>query len=298
MEHVGAPQMGEAPVSSTVQALELGLRLRERREQLGLTATAVGKQTGIGGNNMSSIEIAKRKLTAAKLQELARVYELSETELGELEALRTQAERRDWWDDYARLYSEEFLRFVGLEAGASTIREYAAETIPGLLQTADYARAIIRGGSPYIKPVDVGPRVESRLARQTRLEQPNPVDLTAVIGQTALRQEVGNREVMTHQLTQLAKLSEERRDRIKIHVMPYSAGAHPVIGGGLIILSFDSPRLADTVWQEAVTTGSLIDRPHVVRELSASLDEAIDRALDLDTSLEIIHQVRREMEMT
>lgn len=288
--------MGHAPVSSTVQALELGLRLRERREQLGLTLTAVGKETGIGGNNLSSIEISKRRLTATKLTELAQVYGLSEDQLAELETLRSQTERREWWDDYARLYSEEFLRFIGLEAGAATVREYAAETIPGLLQTADYARAMIRGGSPYIKPVDVGPRVESRLARQARLDDPDPIDLTVVIGQTALRQEVGSCEVMAHQLARLAKLSEERREHIKIHVMPYSAGAHPVIGGGLKILSFNSQLLPDMVWQEAVTTGSLIDKPHVVRELSASLDEATDRALGLDDSLEIIHQARKEME--
>ncbi len=288
--------MGHAPASSTVQALELGLRLRERREHLGLTLNAVGKETGIGGNNLSSIEIAKRKLTATKLAELAKAYELSDEQLHELETLRSRAEQRAWWDDYARLYSEEFLRFIGLEAGATTVREYAAETIPGLLQTADYARAMIRGGSPYIKPVDVGPRVESRLARQVRLEEPDPIDVTVVIGQTALRQEVGNREVMAYQLARLAKLSEERREQVKIHVMPYRAGAHPVIGGGLTLLSFASRLLPDMVWQEAVTTGSLIDKPHLVRELSASLDEATDRALDLDDSLEIIHEVREEME--
>ena len=292
----GASLMGHGSVSSTVQALELGLRLRERREQLGLTLTAVGKATGIGGNNLSSIEIAKRRLTATKLGELAQVYELSDDQLVELETLRSQAARREWWDDYARLYSEEFLRFIGLEAGATTVREYAAETIPGLLQTADYARAMIRGGSPYIKPVDVGPRVESRLARQARLDESDPIDLTVVIGQTALRQEVGNREVMAYQLARLAKLSEEHREHIKIHVMSYNAGAHPVIGGGVTILSFGSQLLPDMVWQEAVTIGSLIDKPHVVRELSASLDEATDRALDLDDSLEIIHQIRKEME--
>ncbi|MGP4016562.1 helix-turn-helix domain-containing protein [Saccharopolyspora sp. 5N708] len=288
--------MGRAPASSTVQALELGLRLRERREQLGFTAAAVGKTTGIGGNNMSSIEIAKRKLTATKLNELARVYELSDDERAELEQLRAQAERREWWDDYSRMYSEEFLRFVGLEAGASAEREYAAETIPGLLQTADYARAMVRGGSPYIKPVDVGPRVESRLARQSRLDDTDSFTLTVIIGQTALRQEVGSREIMVNQLARLGKLSEERRDHIKIHVMPYSAGAHPLIGGGLWVLSFESRWMPDMVWQESVTRGSLIDKPHVVRELSASFDEAVDRALDLDDSLEMIHQIRKEME--
>lgn len=288
--------MASEPISSTVKAVELGLRLRARRDQLGLTAAAVGRITGIGGNNLSSIEIAKRRLTSTKLTELATIYELSPDELAELDALRIQADRREWWDDYARLYSDDFLRFIGLEAGATLHREYAAETIPGLLQTADYARAMIRGGSPYIKPVDVGPRVESRLARQARLNDPNPPELTVLIGQTALRQEVGGREVMCHQLDRLCSVIEEKPDHVRVHVMPYSAGAHPVIGGSLKILSFASPWLPDMVWQEAVTTGSLIEKPHVVDELVASFTEAVDRALDRDASLEAIRTARKELE--
>lgn len=289
---------GHPSLSSTVQALELGFRLRERREELGLTATAVGKQTGIGGNNISSIEIAKRKLTSAKLTELAKLYELPDDELAALEELRTQATRREWWDDYGRLYSEEFRRFLGLEAGASTIREYVAETIPGLLQTADYARAMIRGGSIYIKPVEVGPRVESRLARQARLVADNPPRLTVVIGQTALLQEVGNREIMAHQLRRLATLSTEKRDHVHIHVMPYAAGAHPLTGSGVKLLEFSSPRLPSIAWIESATLGVFNDKSHVVREFHASFDEAVDRALDLDESLEAIRQVQEMMEHT
>ena len=107
--------MASEPISSTVKAVELGLRLRARRDQLGLTAAAVGRITGIGGNNLSSIEIAKRRLTSTKLHELAGIYEVSGDELAELDALRVQADRREWWDDYARLYSDEFLRFIGID---------------------------------------------------------------------------------------------------------------------------------------------------------------------------------------
>jgi transcriptional regulator with XRE-family HTH domain len=288
--------MASEPISSTVKAVELGLRLRARRDQLGLTAAEVGRTTGIGGNNLSSIEIAKRRLTSTKLSELAAVYELSEQALAELDALRVEADRREWWDDYNRLYSDDFLRFIGLEAGAALQREYAAETIPGLLQTADYARAMIRGGSPYIKPVDVGPRVESRLARQARLYEADPPKFTVLIGQTALRQEVGGRDVMSHQLDRLCSIIEEKPDHVWVHVMPYHAGAHPVIGGSLKILSFSSPWLPDMVWQEAVTTGTLIEKPQVVGELIASFTEATDRALDREASLETIRRVRKEME--
>jgi Domain of unknown function (DUF5753) len=88
------------------------------------------------GTNLSAIEGGKRRLTAAKLTDLARVYELS---------------------------PEEFLRFLGLEAGAASERSYQAELIPGLLQTADYARATFKGGSPYIRPVEVGPAGDSSI---------------------------------------------------------------------------------------------------------------------------------------
>ncbi len=201
--------MATSATSSVVQAWELGLRLRERREQLGLTATVVGKTTRIGGTNLSAIESGKRRLTAAKLTDLARAYELSAGELAELDTIRARADHREWYHDYTTLHSEEFLRFLGLEAGAASARSYQAELIPGLLQTADYARALIKGGSPYIRSVDVGPRLESRLARQARLGGESPLRLSMMINQAALHQEVGSRAVMAHQLEHLAAVIDD-----------------------------------------------------------------------------------------
>lgn len=231
--------------SSMVQAWELGLRLRERREQLGLTATVVGKTTDIGGTNLSAIESGKRRLTAAKLTDLARVYELSADELAELEPIRARAEQREWYHDYSTLHSEEFLRFLGLEAGAASERNYQSDLIPGLLQTADYARALTKGGSPYIRPVDVGPRVESRLTRQARLGGATPLRLSVVINQAALLQEVDGRAVMAHQLEHLAAVIDDQHDHVEVRIMPFAAGAHSLTGYPMTILSFDSPRLPD-----------------------------------------------------
>jgi hypothetical protein len=102
--------------------------------------------------------------------------------------------------------------------------------------------------------------------------------------------------VLAHQLERLCTIIEDKADHVRIHVMPYHAGAHPVIGGSLKILSFASPWLPDMVWQEAVTTGNLIEKPQVVGELIASFAEAVDRALDREASLEAMRQVRKEME--
>lgn len=286
--------MATSATSSMVQAWELGLRLRERREQLGLTATVVGKTTGIGGTNLSAIESGKRRLTAAKLTDLAGVYELSADELAELETIRARAEQREWYHDYTTIHSEEFVRFLGLEAGAASARNYQAELIPGLLQTADYARAMIKGGSPYIRSVDVGPRVESRLARQALLDGESPLRLSTVINQAALLQEVGGRAVQARQLEHLAEVIEDKHDHVEVRIMPFSAGAHPLIGSPIVILSFDSPRLPDLLWQETVSSQTIVDRRVTLRECAASFEEAMDQALTTEDSLALIRHIRTE----
>ncbi|MGH3869609.1 MAG: Scr1 family TA system antitoxin-like transcriptional regulator [Pseudonocardiaceae bacterium] len=287
--------MATSVTSSVVQAWELGLRLREHREQLGLTANDVGKTTRIGGSNLSAIENGKRRLTAVKLTALAGVYELPAEELAELETIRARAERREWYHDYSTLHSDEFLRFLGLEAGAASERNYQAELIPGLLQTADYARALTKGGSPYIRPVDVGPLVESRLARQARLSGATPLRLSVVINQAALLQEVGGRAVQARQLEHLAEVIDDQHDHVEIRIMPFTAGAHPLIGSQTVILSFDSPRLPDLLWQETVSSQTILDRRDKLRECAASFDAATDQALSREDSLALIQHTRKEI---
>lgn len=290
--------METQPVSSTVQAWELGARLKEYRTQLGLTATSVAKTVGIQAPNFSSFEAGKRRITATKLAEVARLYEMPEEDLAELEALREDAERRHWWHDYSELYGEEFLRLLGLEAGACEIRQYAPDIVPGLLQTSDYARAMIRAGSPYIRAVDVGPRVESRLGRQDRIESEEPLGLVVLLGEAALRYHVGGIAVMRAQIDRLLEVASERYPHVTVRVTPYAMGAHSLMGGALSILAFPSKRLPDLVWQETAIAGNLVDKRQVIRESKAGFEETFDRALDEDASREIMQQVRQEMEAT
>lgn len=285
--------MADGPISSTVQAWELGLRLREHRERRGLTAASVGKTTGIGSTNLSVMESGKRRLTAAKLAVLAEAYGLDEAERRELEELRAQADQREWWYDHAYLYSDEFLRFLGLEAGAERVAEYAPDIVPGLLQTADYARAVLRAGTPYTRPVDVGPRLETRLARQARLVGEHALRLDVVLGEAALRQRVGGTGVMRGQLAHLLNVID-RCEHVRVRVVPFAAGAHPLLGGGLTILSFRSARLADLVYHETAVSGVLTDKRQVVVEAVAGFEETFDRALDEDASRGFVEGVYQE----
>jgi len=284
--------MASEPISSTVKAVELGLRLRARRDQLGLTAAAVGRITGIGGNNLSSIEIAKRRLTSTKLTELAGIYELSGDELAELDALRVQADRREWWDDYARLYSDDFLRFIGLEAGATVQQEYAAETIPGLLQTADYARAMILGGSPYIKPVDVGPRVESRLARQSILTKNNPPKVDLILDETALRRVVGNRKIMARQLRALLEFAE--LPNLRLWIVPFDRGGS--IGFDYPFYLMDFQHGNSVVFLENTASGLFIEDKEEIDYFQYHAGRLGRAALNPDESAGFVARLAKEHE--
>ncbi|WIV60696.1 helix-turn-helix domain-containing protein [Amycolatopsis nalaikhensis] len=284
-----------AVASSTLRAWELGLRLRRARADLGLTAATVAKQTGIQASNLSAIEAGKRRLTESNLLRLVDFYELDQTDQDLLKRLHVEAEQRNWWHDYAELYSEEFLRFLGLEAGASTVYEWAPIYVSGLLQTGDYARATIRAGSPYIKPVDVGPRVETRLARQPLLDDGLSMDV--LFTEYTLRQQVGGPAAMVRQLDRIIDVVTRPGSTVRARVVDYTAGAHPLTGGPLTLLSFAGNLLPDLIWQETAITGSLIDKAQVIREFKASFENVFETvALDAEKSLTLIKNIRHEME--
>ncbi|MFY1635201.1 helix-turn-helix domain-containing protein [Solwaraspora sp. WMMB335] len=281
--------------SPVVQAWELGLRLRQRREEIGMTAAAAGKAAGIIQAYVSGVEAGRVKLPAKRLAQLVDIYELEPDDAAELEALRVGAARRGWWQDYAKLFPNEFLRFLGYEAGASQLRSFHSEAIHGLLQTEEYARAVIRGGSTTIRLTEVERRVDVRMARQVRLDGNDPIRISTVISEGALRQQVGGPAVMRGQLDHLATLMTERPEQVEIRVMPFTAGAHPAFGGPYEILSFASPRLTDLVWQEILTFIDIVDQSTQVTDYVVTFAETRERALSSQDSLALIREIAREM---
>ncbi|MFY1702092.1 MULTISPECIES: helix-turn-helix domain-containing protein [Micromonospora] len=281
--------------SPTVHAWELGIRLRERREELGMTAVAAGRASRITQAYVSGVEAGRVKLPADRLAQLIKIYEIDPADATELEELRVAAMQRAWWHQYSQLFPAEFLRFLGYEAGAEHIRSYHSELVDGLLQTEEYARAIIRGGNTYVRLTEMERRISARMARQQRLNGDHPLRVTAVIGEGALRQQVGGPTVMRAQLDHLAALMIERPDQFEFRVMPFTAGAHPALGGPFQILSFPSPRLPELVWQEVLTSSDIIDQSSRVADYVVTFAEAQERALDSTESLAMIQRIAKEM---
>ena len=280
--------------SPVVQGWELGLRLRERREQLGFTASVVAKQIACTQTFISMTEAGRPKLTETRLAQLCRLYDIDSGEAGELEQLRRGANQKAWWQEYSGLFSAELQRYFGFEAGAEQVRSYHTEVVHGLLQTEDYARAVIAGGSPHIRLTEVDRRVAARMLRQSRLFDDNPLQVSCVLSQSALLQQVGGTAVMRSQLDHLADLCTERS--VEIRIAPFSVGAHPALGAPFEILSFHSTRLRDIAWQEVLTTTDIVDAPDQVNEFVATFGEVARRALDPSESVDLIRKTARELE--
>ncbi|MEV4847821.1 DUF5753 domain-containing protein [Micromonospora matsumotoense] len=288
----GLARLASSPV---VQAWELGMRLRQRREEVGFTAAAAGRAIGIIQAYVSGVEAGRVKLPARRLAQVVEAYELEPEEAAELEELRAGAARRGWWHEYSQLFPAEFLRFLGYEAGADQIRSFHPEAIHGLLQTEAYARAVIRGGTTTIRLTEVDRRVGVRMARQARLDGAHPLRISAVLSEGALRQQVGGPAVMRAQLDHLVRLATERHEQIEIRVLPFTVGAHPAFGGPFEVLSFPSPRLPDLVWQENLTSIDIIDQSIRVTDYVVTFAETRELALGSDDSVELIRRIAREM---
>lgn len=284
------------PPSPTVTAWELGIRLREARDTAALTAVEAGKRLNMSQNFLSDIEHGKRKVTAAKLEAMTEVYAIEADEAAELRAMLEQSARRGWWSKYSGIFPAEVLRYFGYEHGAESVQTHESLLIPGLLQTEAYAYAIVTSDGPNIRTSEADQRVEVRLRRQQRLTGDDPLRLTAVISEGALRQEVGGRGVLREQLQHLLSMIEEHPGTLEVFVVPFAAGAHGALGGSTFhLLSFATPRLPRVAYQETITSWSVIENRPRVAQYGATYDECINRAESKRASLDLIHRTRKDL---
>ncbi|RSM46062.1 XRE family transcriptional regulator [Amycolatopsis balhimycina DSM 5908] len=285
-----------APQSPVVASWELALRLKRRREQLGVEVRTITETLGFTRNYWSAVENERKILSQESLARIIELFEFDDEEKEELLALRTAAKERGWWTRYSALFDNEIQRLYGLEQGARGIRDYENLLIPGLLQTADYTRAIMMP-DVTMRPVEVDQRVEVRLRRQARLLDENDAfTFTAVISEASLRQQIGGPRVLRDQLRHLATLIERYPSKLDIRVIPFTATACGLFGGATVVLiDFDNPQLPTLAWQETVTSWGIIDDPTQVRNLTTTFEDAYRLALGKDATLEKVDNCIREL---
>lgn len=285
--------MSSSPV---VASWELALRLKRQRERLGIEVRTITEALGFTRNYWSAVENERKILSSEALALVVDLFEFDDEEKAELLALRAAAKERGWWSNYSALFDADVQRLFGLEQGAQSMRDYESLLIPGLLQTADYVRAIMMP-AVTLPQVEVDQRVEARLRRQTRLADPgDPFKLTAVISEAALRQQIGGPVVLRQQLVHLAELIESHPRKLDVRVIPFTATACGLFGAATVhLIDFGNSRLPTLAWQETVTAWGIIDDKDQIRDISTTYKDAYERALPRDESLHLVRDQIREL---
>lgn len=283
------------PSSPTVASWELVLRLRERREQMGIEVKEITEFLGFSRNYWSAVENERKLLSEESLTRLLELLEFDQDERDELSELRETAKQRGWWTRQPSLFGVDLQRLFGLEYGADSIRGYESLLIPGLLQTPDYARSMMTP-SIILRKVEVDQRVEARMKRQERLTGPEPLKLTAVISEAALRQQIGGTTVLRNQLDHLIRMVEDHADTVEVLIIPFTAVWCGLFGAATLhLIDFAKAALPTVVWHESVTSGGIIDDTAKVRDLAMSFEEGRSRTLSREDSLRLITQSKKEL---
>jgi len=253
---------GEAPGSGggpTVLRMLLGAHLRRLREAQGVSREDAGWEIRASESKISRMELGRVSFKERDVDDLLTLYGLVDTEERErLLTLARQANTPGWWHRYGDVLPSWFQSYLGLEAAASLIRTYEVQFVPGLLQTADYARSVVLLGHGRAKPEEIGRRVDLRMQRQKILDRPDPVQLWAVIDEAVLRRPVGSRATMRGQIEAL--IDATQRKSVHLQVLPFQAGGHSAAGGAFSILRFPDQELPDIVYVEQLSSALYLDK--------------------------------------
>ena len=277
---------GRMPVSGspTGHRRELGVRLRSFRRATNLTTGQVAQLLGISRSKISRLENGRRGASQADIARLCDLYQVDGESRSQLSDLAAEGKRHPWWQPSSLPYAD----YIGLEAAAESISDYGLALVPGLLQTADYARATVLAGGPRLSPEIVEERVRARIARQRLLSSEEGPSFTTVLDESVLHRVVGSPTVMLEQLRRLLELS--RLPRVTVRVVPYDAGIVPSGVGKFIILQFAKPDVDDVVLIEDLTVHRYLDRSGDVATYRTVFDTLIDLSVDPDASTSLIRE--------
>lgn len=269
--------------SPTLRRRRLAAELRRLRIHSDLTADEAAKQVGISKSTMSRIENGQVTATPSVVASLLRLYEVDEADIEPLLQIARDARKRGWWQRYADAIPEWFDTYVGLESEAAEVCEYHSGLVPGLLQTPDYMRAVIRAEHPDLTKTELDRWVELRLKRQQREDPP---DLWVVLDEAVLRRPVGGRDVMRAQLQRLGETAQG--PGCNVQILPFEMGEHGCMGSTFIVLEFADPADAPLAYIESRTSSLYLEEPGEVREYIRLFNHLRATAVDTRRSLEMI----------
>lgn len=300
---MGNSTMGDNPgragyrqATPTVQRMLVGRRLRALREAGGISREEAGRAIGASPSRIGEGERGRTGFDDRDVAGLLTLYGVTdEAERATLLALAGQAAGRAWWQAYDDVVPAWFEPYLGLEQGASVIRCFEARLVPGLLQTEDYARAIIRRECPDAPQLEIDRRVGLRMRRQRMLRGPEAAKFWGLIDEAALRRPPCGPSVMRAQLQHLIWMTE--LPHINVQVLPVHAtgsGVRATAGGPVTLLRFSEADLPDAVYLDQLTGAIYPDEPHDVRHYTEMLDRLAVGAVPPEATVDLLRRILRE----
>lgn len=280
--------------SPTVGRRQLGSELRRLREASGFTIEDVAQHLECSMSKVSRMETGRVPFRTSDVRVLFDLYGV--TDESEQEALLNFARdsrQPGWWQSYSDVLPSWFKHRLGLEADATSHRTYQTQLVPGLLQTEDYARAVIRAAHPNALGEEIERRVSLRLARQTLIEQENAPLLWLILDEAVLRRPVGGARVMKGQLARLREVAD--MSNITFQVVPFAAGAHASLGSSFTVLRFPDSEDSDVIYVEELTSSFYLDKWDDVQTYCKAFDHLRASALEPSESLTLVDRVNNDL---
>ncbi|GGL55807.1 helix-turn-helix domain-containing protein [Planomonospora parontospora] len=292
-DHTEDHASGCGQAGPTVLRMLVGAHLRRLRTACGITREEAGRAIRASDSKISRLELGRTGFKQRDVADLLTLYGVTEeAERETLLALAVRAGAPGWWHEYGDAVPHWFDAYLDLEQAACVIRTYQLQFVPGLLQTEDYARAVIASSSGGASPEGIERRVALRMRRQRLLHRPDPPRFWAVIDEVALRRLIGGRATMRAQIERLIELAE--LPHVTIQIMPFGAIGHAETAGPITVLRFPEGELPDVVYLEQLSGAVYLDKEadtaryrYVMNRLSVEAGQPSETA-------EILHRILAE----
>ncbi len=279
----------------TVRRRRLGSELRKLRDSNNLKLEEVAGELGVAPSTLSRIETGKAPTKSAYLSRMLEMYGVDDpTQRQVLVDMAREGHRKGWWAAYDDVLPSGFDIYVGLEAETTGIRSYENSLVHGLLQTQEYARAVLRELRPRQTTEQVERQVDLRLARQRRLEDEPALDLWVIHDESVIRRTVGGPLVMRAQLDRLLEVASQ--PEMTLQVLPFESGAHAGLAGPFTILEFAERTDSRVAHVESAGGFLYLEKEWEVRACEDAFDRLRAAALSPGASADLIEKARRELQ--
>ncbi|WP_203995079.1 helix-turn-helix domain-containing protein [Sphaerisporangium rufum] len=268
--------------------------LKRLREGARLIQSDVAQRLEWHPTKVFRIETGRTSPHPNDVRAMLDLYGVTDRQIREaLLSLARNARKRGWWYPYRDVLPSHYEVYIGLESEAASIRTFELAAVTGLLQTEEYARALMVSGPQELEQEEIERRVEVRMTRQQILHKPDRPQLWVILDEAVLRRPVGGRGVHVSQLRHLLDASNAAKTTIQ--VIPFHLGAHPGMIGPFTLLDFPEPAAADTVYLETIAGNLYVEDLQEVRNYGIAFDHLRAEALNVRETRDMINKVLREV---